>query len=243
MTGKRPITYDEASGGNLPGQEDRYRELAQRDALAKAIAIKKARGDYQPGGHVSEENFPPLTVAEHLEMIALGERIAHYYAHPSQLDVAVKAGATWAQIAAARGTDEPAVRQQYREWAEGQHRYAGMGDAEYAAAIARASAGEDGPHGLDDAAAGLEELAGLINFRVGAWQDFGYAEPPTPECATIPPLGEHSAKAIEARHEAIKNIDQLIARLDQVRAQLVSELRQDEDVRTARIAEQAGGAS
>ena len=39
------------------------------------------------------------------------------------------------------------VRQQYREWAEGQHRYAGMGDEEYAAAIARASAGEDGTPG------------------------------------------------------------------------------------------------
>ena len=89
--------------------------------------------------------------------------------------------------------------------------------------------------GLDDAAAGLEELAGLINFRVGAWQDFGYAEPPTPDCATIPPLGERSAKAIEAGHEAIKNIDQLIARLHQVRAQLVSELRQDEGIRAARV--------
>ena len=99
-----------------------------------------------------------------------------------------------------------------------------------------------GPHGLDDAAAGLEELAGLINFRVGAWQDFGYAEPPTPECATIPPLGERSAKAIEAGHEAIKDIDQLIARLHQVRVQLVSELREDEDVRTARIDELTGGA-
>jgi hypothetical protein len=147
MTGKRPTTYGEASGGNIADQEDRYRELAQRDALAKAIAIKKARGDYQPGGHVSEENFPPLTVAEHLEMIALGERIARYYAHPSQVDVAVKAGASWAQIAAARGTDEPTARQQYREWAEGQHRYAGMGDEEYAAAIARASAGEDATPG------------------------------------------------------------------------------------------------
>jgi len=142
-----PVTHHEASGGNLPSQEDRYRELAQRDALAKAIAIKKTRGDYQPGGHVSEENFPPLTVAEHLEMIALGERIARHYAHPSQVDVAVKAGATWAQIAAARGADEAAVRQQYREWAEGQHRYAGMGDEEYATAIARASAGEDGTPG------------------------------------------------------------------------------------------------
>ena len=88
---------------------------------------------------------------------------------------------------------------------------------------------------LNDAAAGLEELAGLINFRVGAWQDFGYAEPPTPDCATIPPLGERSAKAIEAGHEAIKDIDQLIAQLHQVRAQLVSELRQDEDIRAVRV--------
>jgi hypothetical protein len=90
---------------------------------------------------------------------------------------------------------------------------------------------------MDGAAAGLEELAGLINFRVGAWQDFGYAEPPTPDCATIPPLGERSATAIEAGHEAIKDIDQLIARLHQVRAQLVSELRQDEDIRAARADE------
>jgi hypothetical protein len=89
--------------------------------------------------------------------------------------------------------------------------------------------------GLDGAVAGLGVLAGLINFRVGAWQDFGYAEPPTPACATIPPLGERSAKAIEAGHEMVKDIDQLIARLHQVRAQLVSELRQDQDIRAARV--------
>ena len=96
-------------------------------------------------------------------------------------------------------------------------------------------------HGLDDAAAGLEELAGLINFRVGAWQDFGYAEPPAPDSATIPPLGQRSAKAIEAGHEAVKDIDRLIARLHQVRALLVSELRQDQDVRAARIDKMLGG--
>jgi NMD protein affecting ribosome stability and mRNA decay len=119
--------------------------------------------------------------------------------------------------------------------------------------------------------AGLEGLAGLINFRVGAWQDFGYENPPDSMCedcphgrtahltrapsrpepyfcsacecrqyrgphyATIPPLGERSAKAIEAGHEAIKDIDQLIAQLHQVREQLVSELRQDEDIRAARV--------
>jgi hypothetical protein len=97
-----------------------------------------------------------------------------------------------------------------------------------------------------DSTAGLEELAGLINFRVGAWQDFGYAEPPAPGCAAIPPLGERSAQAIRAGHEAVEDIDRLIARLHQVRAQLVSELRQDEDIRAARVdamlAERAGGA-
>ena len=84
-------------------------------------------------------------------------------------------------------------------------------------------------------AAGLEELAALIYFRIGAWQEFGYVEPPTPDCKAIPPLGERSAKAIEAGHEAVRDIDQLIAQLHQVRAQLASELRQDADIRNARV--------
>jgi hypothetical protein len=81
----------------------------------------------------------------------------------------------------------------------------------------------------------LEELAGLIHFRVGGWQDFGYKNPPGPGSAVIPPLGERSAAAITAGHQAVKDIDQLIARLHQVRAQLVSELRQDQDIRAARV--------
>ncbi len=83
---------------------------------------------------------------------------------------------------------------------------------------------------LDDAAAGLEELAGLVSFRIGAWQDFGYENPLTPDSATIPPLGERSARAIEAGHQAVRDIDQLIARLHQVRARLVSELRRNQDI-------------
>jgi hypothetical protein len=81
---------------------------------------------------------------------------------------------------------------------------------------------------------GLEEMAGLISFHVGAWQDFGYANPPTPDSAVIPPLGDRSANAITAGHEAVKDIDQLIARLHLIRAQLVSELGQDEAIRMAR---------
>ena len=88
-----------------------------------------------------------MTVAEHLEMFALGERIARYYRHPSQVDHAVKAGASWAQIAAATGTTENAARAAYREWADGQHRLhaemgIGLDDDEYAAAIKAAG----GPH-------------------------------------------------------------------------------------------------
>jgi hypothetical protein len=81
----------------------------------------------------------------------------------------------------------------------------------------------------------LEEMAGLIHFRVGAWEEFGYADPPAPESAPIPPLGERSASAIKAGREAIEAIDQLIARLHEVRAQLVSERRRDEDIRAARV--------
>ncbi len=81
---------------------------------------------------------------------------------------------------------------------------------------------------------GLEDLAALVHFRVGAWQDFGYADSPSPDCAVIPPLGERSASAVKAGHEAIEDIDRLAARLQAVRSQLVSELRRDEDLRMAR---------
>jgi hypothetical protein len=148
MTG--PQTYDEAAGGNIADQIGRYRELADHDTMARSIAILKARGTYQPNEHVNEERFPPLTVAEHLEMLALGEVIARYYRHPGQVHAAVKAGATWEQTAAATGTTEEAARAAYVEWAEGQHRLnADMGigpdDEEYAAALR--AAGTTGAEG------------------------------------------------------------------------------------------------
>ena len=149
---KRPITYNEASSGNIVDQMDRYRELADRDLMARSIATLKARGTYEPNEHVNEEKFPPLTAAEHLELLALGERIARYYRHPSQVDKAVKAGASWAQIAAATGTTEEAARAGYRQWAGGQHRLRsdfpggtiGLDDDEYAAAIEAADTGTPG---------------------------------------------------------------------------------------------------
>ena len=140
---KRPVTYHGASTGSIVDQEKRFRELAQHDALAGAIAIGKARGTYVPNEHVNEQKYPPLTTSEYLEMLALGTHIAEYYAHPSNVDSAVKAGASWDQIAAATGTSAAEAKAAYREWAEGQCQLRqdfpggtiGMGDEEYAAAL------------------------------------------------------------------------------------------------------------
>ena len=74
--------------------------------------------------------------------------MARVYRHPYQVHQALEAGATWEQIAEATGTDEARSRQEYRKFAEGQHRLwtgglggsagrFGMNDAGYAAAIAR----------------------------------------------------------------------------------------------------------
>jgi hypothetical protein len=82
---------------------------------------------------------------------------------------------------------------------------------------------------------GIEELAGLINFRVGAWHDLGYETPPTPECKPIPPLGERSPEAIKAGHAAIEAIDELTRQLYALRSQLGGELRQDSDIRAVRV--------
>jgi hypothetical protein len=83
-----------------------------------------------------------------------------------------------------------------------------------------------------DLSHGLEELAGLISFRVGAWHDFGYETPPAPDCKMIPPLGERSTEAITSGHAAIEAIDELTRQLHALRAQLVGELGQDADIRS-----------
>jgi hypothetical protein len=72
--------------------------------------------------------------------------LARYYRHPTEMDRAAKAGATSEQIGAARGTSAEEARADYREWAIGQHALYkdmgrwGIGDEEYAAAMARADA-------------------------------------------------------------------------------------------------------
>ena len=86
-----------------------------------------------------------------------------------------------------------------------------------------------------DFSRGLEDQAGLISFQVAAWRDLGYETPPTPDCKPIPPLGERSAAAIKAGHAAIDAIDELTRQLYALRGQLLGELRQDSDIRAARV--------
>jgi hypothetical protein len=81
----------------------------------------------------------------------------------------------------------------------------------------------------------LEGLAALITYRIGGWEEFGYENPPTPECKPIPPLGERTPEAVKSGHAAIDAIDKLTERLDALRAQLVDELRQNEDALMARL--------
>jgi hypothetical protein len=92
-------------------------------------------------------------VEERLEHMAIGEVLARHYRHSSMLDGVAKAGASWGQVGAARGTSAEQARCEYRQWAEGQHdmwastgvwngepahRF-GMNDSDYAAAMRYAS--------------------------------------------------------------------------------------------------------
>jgi hypothetical protein len=79
-------------------------------------------------------------------VLALGELLSRHYRWSGYIDYALNAGATWKQIAEALYWDEDQARQDYRKWADGQHRLwldldgrVGMGPTEYARAIARCS--------------------------------------------------------------------------------------------------------
>ena len=146
--GEGVITYWLTQGGyrGIIAARERFDELTSRDHTARAIATLKARGTYDPAKHSDASKYQPLTAAEHLEVLAIGEVLARHYRHPAYVDQAVKAGASWSQIAEATGCDEAQARQHYREWAAMQHRLYvhyedkfGMNDAAYAAAIKRAS--------------------------------------------------------------------------------------------------------
>lgn len=145
-------TYQETSGRYRATGDarERFEELAVRDVSARAYKALVARGDYDPRIHGVSSGSEPLSVTEHLELLAAGELLARYYRHPAHAHRALQAGATWAQVAAATGRDEVQARRDYRDWAEDEHRLwadcdgeFAIDDAEYAAAIARADEGTE----------------------------------------------------------------------------------------------------
>jgi hypothetical protein len=148
QTSPPATTYQETSGRYRATGDarERFEELAVRDVSVRALMALVARGDYDPRIHGEVGAFEPLTVTEHLELLAAGELLARYYRHPAHAHRALQAGATWEQLAAATGRGEAQARRDYREWAEDEHRLwadyngeFGIDAAEYAAAIARAN--------------------------------------------------------------------------------------------------------
>src|SRR5260370_1840628 len=118
---QRPLTYHQAMNLSLRDQIARYEELTDRNLMARSIATLQAHGEYDKDKHPDPGKYQTLSVAEHLEMLAIGEAIAFYYRHPAAVDQAVRAGPTWEQIATPRDTPPDATRAAYREWAESQH--------------------------------------------------------------------------------------------------------------------------
>ena len=150
MTG-HPVTYDEAC--LLPWTDVlmRWQELEQRDAMARSIAALQARGARNADRSLDPADYPPLSVAEHLELLALGEAAARRLRHPAAVHHAVLAGATWEQIADAAGSDPQQARERYLRWAEGQRDLReqfpggtiGLSADEYDAAVKAARGGPD----------------------------------------------------------------------------------------------------
>ncbi|MER6171431.1 hypothetical protein [Streptosporangium sp. NPDC001681] len=130
-------------------QLERYNELAAKHASARARIELVARGIYDPARHGADDR-PALTVAEHIELLALAECIARTVCHPANVHHAVLAGVTWADIARIVDSDELTVRRDYQRWADDQHdlnRHSpnlGMTADEHVAATARAAEGMSG---------------------------------------------------------------------------------------------------
>src|SRR5260370_41937859 len=141
--------------------------MRMRERLSRAHALLEAPGQSDPAKHGIRDT-EPLTAAEHLELLAAAEYLARAYQPHGEVDHALRAGATWRQVAEALGSDEAMARVECRAWADGHHDMLrctdgrlGMSDAEYAEGLVRAGEAEPG----SDASIG--ETCGINR----AWQD------------------------------------------------------------------------
>lgn len=136
--------FEHAPLGDLAAARDK---LAWRDALNRRAQARIDAGTHDPAGPAE---YPPLTVAEHLRLLATGEAIRRKVSHPASVHNAVAAGVTWPQIAAALGIPASQARIDYLEWARGQHHLHvtggrwGLDETAYAKAVDAAHVGDDG---------------------------------------------------------------------------------------------------
>lgn len=86
---------------------DRFEHLAGRDLISR----------YAPG-----TGQPPLSTAEHVELIAVRAAVRQHVGYRQQSVVwrARQSGASWVSIAAASDTDVETARQDFRRWIDGQ---------------------------------------------------------------------------------------------------------------------------
>ena len=139
----RPVTYRQAADLPFADALMRYQLLSHRDRLSKTAAGLRPPGRRHRGAAAAE----PLTVNERLELLTLGVHLARHFRDPVMVHHAVRAGATWPQIAAALGRKSLHVRQDYAEWADSQRVLAerspgmtsGLSEAEHIRAQAAAA--------------------------------------------------------------------------------------------------------
>src|SRR5262245_37787124 len=96
----RPLIHDDAEAAyreDLDAARKRYAELSYRDLCATAAARLHESGEFDPDrlGHQAVAAAEPLSAADRLEHMAIGEVLARWYRHPAMLDDAARAGASW----------------------------------------------------------------------------------------------------------------------------------------------------
>jgi hypothetical protein len=134
----------------MPTPEEFEGEVTLRVAVARYEALwsRYAMADTgQPEEEIGTPDATPLTSAEALELLALGEAIARKAGYGRQLAVraARAAGASWSQIGRALGTSKQSAWETHTRWIEqqaehhGRSGYVGLDEAE--AAQAREVAG------------------------------------------------------------------------------------------------------
>ncbi|ADD42601.1 hypothetical protein [Stackebrandtia nassauensis] len=107
-----PTPEDLESHHTLLTAVARYDQLRSRDALAPPVT------DTDEALPRNADDPLPLSAAEALEMLALGELIARKAGYGRQLGVrtARAVGASWTQIGAALGTSKQAAWESHTRW-------------------------------------------------------------------------------------------------------------------------------